>query len=140
MSNDSLISYDGAIMRYSDIPADNYNRPWTARFGAMTNLPSHQLTINNMLRVRGSYEQIAANGNVVYEGASIPRYSRTPLPHSVALDTVIHWSPRIYRRQELDVKLTVENITNHKNKMAVSEAYVTYERGRTIALEVGYDF
>jgi len=52
----------------------------------------------------------------------------------------VHWSPRIYKRQELDVKLTIENLTNRKNTMTISEAYVSYERGRTIALEIGYDF
>lgn len=140
MVDNGLISYDGNIIRFSDIPASNYNRPWTLRLGAMTTVPSQHLTINNMLRVRASYDQILRSGSVVYEGMSIPNYARTVLPRSLALDTVVHWSPRIYNRQELDVKLTVENITNHRNKISVSDAYATYERGRTIGLEIGYDF
>jgi hypothetical protein len=140
MLNNNLISYDGKVIRYSDIPAANYNRPWTARFGAMTTLPSQHLTINNMLRVRGSSDQILQRGNVVIDGQTMQNWVPTALPRALALDTVIHWSPRVYRRQELDVKLTIENLTNRKNMIAVSDAYATYERGRTIALEIGYDF
>jgi len=140
MQADSLVRYDGTVMRYSEIPAANYNRPWTARFGAMTTLPSQHLTINNMLRVRGNFEQVLQRGTVVVDGTSMANFEPTAMPRSVALDTVIHWSPRIYKRQELDVKLTIENITNHKNMIAVNDSYATYERGRTIALEIGYDF
>jgi hypothetical protein len=140
MLTDELISYNGTVLRYSQIPANNYNRPWTLRIGAMTTLPARHLTVNNMLRVRGSYDTSARNGTVNYEGSDIMNFERTTLPTSLAIDTVVHWSPRIYKRQELDVKLTIENLTNRKNKMTVSEAYVSYERGRTIALEIGYDF
>ena len=137
---DELINYGGTVMRYSQMPADNYNRPWTVRVGAMTTLPARHLTVNNMLRVRGSYDSYTRRGTAQYEGAAIPNFELTRLPTSLAIDTVVHWSPRIGKRQELDVKLTIENLTNRKNKMTVSEAYVTYERGRTIALEIGYDF
>lgn len=137
---DELVRYAGTIMRYSQIPPDNYNRPWTMRVGAMTTLPAQRLTLNNMLRVRGSYEQIASRGTVVHEGVTINNFENTPMPASVAIDTVVHWTPRIHNRQELDVKLTIENLTNRKNKTTVGENYVTYERGRTIALEIGYDF
>ncbi|MET0265630.1 MAG: TonB-dependent receptor [Duganella sp.] len=140
MLNDNFIYYDGKVIRYSEIPAANYNRPWTARFGAMTTLPAQRLTVNNMLRVRGSMEQILQRGNVVINGQTMQNWVRTPLPRALALDTVINWTPRVYQRQELDVKLTIENITNRKNMIAVSDAYATYERGRTIALEIGYDF
>jgi hypothetical protein len=140
MLTDELINYNGRVIRYSQMPADNYNRPWTLRVGAMTTLPSQHLTVNNMLRVRGSYMTSARKGTVMFEGTAIPNFEPTNLPTSLAIDTVVHWSPRIYKRQELDVKLTIENLTNRKNKMTVSEAYVSYERGRTIALEIGYDF
>lgn len=140
MLNDALVMYDGTVMRYSDIPAANYNRPWTARLGAMTTLPAQHLTINNMLRVRGGFEQILQRGSAVVDGVSLVNFERTNMPRSVALDTVIRWTPRIYKRQELEVKLTIENITNHKNMIAVNDTYASYERGRTIALEIGYDF
>lgn len=138
--DDTLINYNGKVIRYSEKPADNYNRPWTLRVGAMSTIASQQLTISNILRVRGGYQQIVENGTVMYQGASIDNYEKTSLPRSTAIDTVVHWTPRVYRDQRLDVKLTIENLTNKKNQMTVSDSYVAYERGRTFALEIGYAF
>lgn len=140
VTDDTLINYDGKVIRYSEKPADNYNRPWTLRIGAMSTIASQQLTISNILRVRGGYQQIVENGTVIHEGASIDNYEKTNLPRSTAIDTVVHWTPRVYRDQRLDVKLTIENLTNKKNQMTVSDSYVAYERGRTFALEIGYAF
>lgn len=140
MLRDDLIRYDGKVIRYGDRPADNYNRPWTLRVGAMTTWPAHSLTVSNILRLRGGYQQILRNGTFVYEGATLENYEKTRLPQANAIDTVVNWNPRVVRNQRLDVKLTIENITNEKNKMTVSDTYATYERGRTFALEIGYGF
>lgn len=138
--DDNLIRYDGKIIAYSERPADNYNRPWTMRLGAISTLASYDLTISNMLRVRGGYQQILRNGSVDYEGVTIDNYERTPMPRSTALDTVVHWNPRLHGSGRLDVKLTIENLTNQKNRIAVNDRYATYERGRSFALEIGYAF
>ncbi|KAB8042116.1 TonB-dependent receptor [Janthinobacterium aquaticum] len=140
MLRDDLIRYDGRIIRNSERPAENYNRPWTLRIGAMSTWPAQSLTVSNILRIRGGYEKILRNGSYVYEGASLENYEKTRLPQSNAIDTVVNWNPRVYRSQRLDVKLTIENITNQKNKMTVNDTYASYERGRTFALEIGYGF
>lgn len=138
--NDVMVQYNGQFMRYSELPADNYNRPWTLRVGAISSLPAYSLTISNILRVRDRYQQVLSNGTTDYQGTTVDVYTRTPLPRSLAVDTVIHWEPRIHRDQRLDIKLTLENLTNRKNKTAVNNTYASYERGRSVALEVGYDF
>jgi len=71
---------------------------------------------------------------------TLENYEKTRLPQANAIDTVVNWTPRVYRNQRLDVKLTIENITNEKNKMTVNDTYATYERGRSFALEIGYGF
>lgn len=138
--NDVVVQYNGRFMRYSELPADNYNRPWTLRVGAMSSLPAYSLTVTNILRIRDRYEQVLSNGTTEYEGTTVDVYERTPLPRSLALDTVIQWEPRLPRDQRLSVKLTLENITNRKNKIAVNDTYATYERGRAVALDLSYDF
>jgi hypothetical protein len=138
--NDVMIQYDGRFIRYADIPADNYNRPWTLRIGLMSTAPARSLTVSHVLRLRGSYQQVLNTGTTEYQGTTVDVYERTALPRSFAVDTVIHWEPRVYRDQRLSLKLTVENLTNRKNKTSVNDTYASYERGRAIALEVGYDF
>lgn len=139
-ADDAIIQYDGQFMRYSERPADNYNRPWTLRVGAMSTWPSRQLTVTNILRVRDGSRQILRNGTTLYNGTTVDVWEKTSLPRALALDTVLMWSPRLDSGQQLDVKLTIENLTNRKNKISVSDTYATYERGRTIALEIGCSF
>lgn len=139
-ADDAIIQYDGQFMRYSERPADNYNRPWTLRVGAMSTWPSRQLTVTNILRVRDGSRQILRNGTTLYNGTTVDVWEKTSLPRALALDTVLMWSPRVDSGQQLDVKLTIENLTNRKNKISVSDTYATYERGRTIALEIGCSF
>lgn len=137
---DEIIQYDGQFIRYSDIPADNYNRPWTLRLGAITKLPAWQLTFTNVLRIRDGYQQILQDGTTDYEGTTVDVYKRTSLPRAITLDTVMLWTPKISGSQALKFKLTVENVTNRKNMTSTSTSYATYERGRTFALEGGYSF
>ena len=139
-ADDEIIQYDGRFMRYSERPADNYNRPWTLRIGAMSHMPGWHLTLTNLLRIRDGYRQILRNGSTDYNGSSVAVWEKTALPRSIALDTVLLWSPPVYDGQNLDVKLTIENLTNRKNKISQNDTYATYERGRSFALEVGYRF
>lgn len=140
IANDEIIQYDGKFIRYSEMPADNYNRPWTLRIGAMSSLPAYHLNISNILRIRDGYQQRLQTGETTYEGATVDVWEKTSLPRAIALDTVISWAPRVYRDQSLEVKLTIENITDQKNKTSASSTYATYERGRTFALELAYSF
>lgn len=140
LANDEIIQYDGKFIRYSEMPADNYNRPWTLRIGAMSSLPSRHLTFTNILRIRDGYRQMLQDGETDYQGTTVDVWQKTTLPRSIALDSVISWTPRIYGDQSLEVKLTVENITDQKNKTSASSTYATYERGRSFSLELGYAF
>lgn len=139
-ADDAIIQYDGQYIRYSDRPADNYNRPWTLRIGAMTTWPAQRVTLTNILRVRDGFQQILRNGSTTYNGATVEVWEKTSLPRALALDAVLLWSPRLGEGQQIDVKLTVENLTNRKNKIAVGSTYATYERGRSFALELSYPF
>lgn len=139
-ADDAIIQYDGRFIRYADRPADNYNRPWTLRVGAMTTFPAQHVTMTNILRVRDGFGQILRNGNTTYNGGTVEVWEKTQLPRALAWDSVIMWSPRLGNGQSVDVKLTIENLTNRKNKIAVSNTYATYERGRSVALELAYAF
>ena len=67
-------------------------------------------------------------------------WSSTKLPEAVTLDTVFQWTPYVHKKQQLDIKLTVENILDRANMTTTTSTYATYERGRTFLLEVGYQF
>lgn len=139
-TDDEIIQYDGQFIRYADMPADNYNRPWTLRLAAMTKLPQRRLTVSNVLRIRAGYEQMTQSGTTDYNGTTVDVWKPTKLAEAVTLDTVFQWTPYVNQKQQLDVKLTVENILDRANMTTTSTSYATYERGRTFLLEVGYQF
>jgi len=139
-ADDEIIQYDGQFIKYADMPADNYNRPWTLRLAAITKLPKQHLTLSNVVRIRSGYEQMTQTGTTDYNGTTVDVWSRTKLPTAITLDTVFQWTPYIHKQQQLDIKLTVENILDRANMTTASSSYATYERGRTFLLEVGYQF
>ncbi len=138
--NDVPVLFEGRLVRYSELPANNFNRPWTLRVGALSAVPSQQLKLSSILRVRDGYQAISNVGSADVDGTTVDVYERRPLSRSVALDGVLQWTPRIGHGQHLDIKLTVENITNRRNQTSVGTTTTTYERGRTFALELGYSF
>jgi hypothetical protein len=139
-TDDEIIQYDGRFIRYADMPADNFNRPWTLRLAATTKVPQHQLSVSNVVRIRAGYEQMTQTGTTNYNGTTVDVWSRTKLPEAVTLDTVFQWTPYVHKKRQLDIKLTVENILDRANMTTASTTYATYERGRTFLLEVGYQF
>lgn len=139
-AEDVTIQYDGRFIKYSEMPADNYNRPWTLRLAAITQFPKQQLTVSNVLRIRAGYEQMLQTGTTDYNGSTVDVWTRTKLPESVTLDAVFQWTPYIRPREQLEVKLTVENLLDRANMTTTSASFATYERGRTFLLEVGYRF
>ncbi|MBT0571330.1 TonB-dependent receptor [Curvibacter sp. CHRR-16] len=139
-TDDEIVQYNGQFMRYADMPADNYNRPWTLRLAAMTKVPRHDLTITNVLRIRAGYEQMTQTGTTTYNDTTVDVWSSTKLAEAVTLDTVLQWTPYVRKKQQLDVKLTIENILDRANMTTTTSSYATYERGRTFMLEVGYVF
>jgi len=140
--DDEIIQYDGKFINYSDMPADNYNRPWTLRLAAITKVPAHKLTVSNVLRIRDGYQQILKQTGVtaMYNGTEVDVWKRTKLPLAMTLDTVFQWTPFTYKQQQLDIKLSIENILDRPNMTTTNSTYATYERGRTFLLEVAYQF
>jgi hypothetical protein len=137
--NDEPVLFEGRLVRYSELPANDFNRPWTMRIGALSAVPSQQLKLSGILRVRDGYQAISNVGSTDVDGTTVDTWERTALPKAVTLDSVLQWSPRLGQGQHLDIKLTVENLTNRRNKSSVG-VYTAYERGRTFALELGYSF
>lgn len=69
--NDDVL-YDGSLIKYSDLPAGNFNRPWTARMTTITEIPQLHLTWSNFFRYRGPYDQIVnTNDDVIIDGRSV---------------------------------------------------------------------
>ena len=139
---DPMVQYDGKFMKYSDMPATNYNRPWTARLTTITEIEPLHVTWSNFLRYRDGYRRIAAtNKKVEHEGKQVYVWEETPFSGALTWDTRVAWEMPTAKEQAVFVNLDVTNLLDKKIVGATETSGLpTYEVGRQFMLEVGYKF
>lgn len=139
---DPTIQYDGKFMKYSDMPATNYNRPWTARLTTITEIEPLHLTWSNFLRYRDGYRRIAATSKKVeHEGQQAYVWEETPFSGALTWDTRVAWEMPTANEQSVFVNLDVTNLLDKQIVGATETSGLpTYEVGRQFMLEVGYKF
>lgn len=140
--DDPMIQYNGSFIRYSDRPADNYNRPWTARLTTVTEISALNLTWTNFLRYRDGYRRMAGTGALVdYNGEVARVWEETQYAGALNWDTRLAWELPTAKEQAVFVNLDISNLLD---KAIVSNTdnddYVNYEVGRQFMVEVGYRF
>lgn len=141
--NDEDVYFDGSLMPYSELPASNFNRPWTIRLNAVTSIPRLNLTWTNFLRYRGPYDQIfrANPENIVIDGATYENYEVREVPAAPTWDTRLKWTLPLGASQSTYVAVDITNVTDKVNTIASDTAgTISYETGRQYWLEVGYQF
>lgn len=141
---DPIIRYQGDFMRYRDRPADNFNRPWTARLTTMTRIPAAHLTVSNFLRYRAAFSAVAdTNLNTVYEGQSVDIWEERSFSPALTWDLRLAWELPVGTRGTVFSNVDVFNLLDASNVNGVSNGPVSvpyYEMGRSFWVEVGYRF
>ncbi|MEE1921800.1 TonB-dependent receptor [Pseudomonas sp. 148P] len=141
--NDSDVIYDGERMSFTELPPNDYNRPWTARLSTITEIPAWNLTISNFVRYRGAYDQIIDTGRTEdVDGEALAIYDAASVKAAPTWDMRVKWEIPTARDQALFVAVDVTNVTDEVNEIVYSgsTAKTTYEIGRQYWLEVGYRF
>ncbi|MCY1276099.1 TonB-dependent Receptor Plug Domain protein [compost metagenome] len=139
------IQYEGKFIRYADRPADNYNRPWTARLTTITDIPRWNLSWSNFLRYRAGYRKVGDTGrDVEYQGNLINVWEEREYGAALTWDTRLGWELPTFEEQALFVNVDVFNVLDKKSvnfsNSVNSTGIPTYEVGRQFWLEVGYRF
>ncbi|MGP1580479.1 MAG: TonB-dependent receptor plug domain-containing protein [Wolinella sp.] len=148
--NDPIIKYNGKYIRYSERPAQDFNRPWTAQLSVISQLPSlWHLVWANSLRVGAGYEAVAKKGTELYQGEQIDVYGSRRMDTTFTWDTKISLAWDMPLRSQIFVNVDILNILDRKNITGVASKIVTarprtyadvmtYETGRQFWLETGY--
>lgn len=140
---DDDVLYDGSLMKYSELPASNFNRPWTARMTTITEIPQWHLTWSNFFRYRGAYDQIIDTGDEVQiDGQDVAVYETARVDAAPTWDMRLDWELPTGRDEAVFVAVDVTNVADRVNPIVSSRANAgtTYEVGRQYWLEVGYRF
>lgn len=139
---DSDVYYDNKRIAYSELPAKDFNRPWTARLSAITEIPQWNLTVSNFLRYRSAYKQLIDTGEVAtVDGEDLAVYGTAKVKAAPTWDMRVSWDLPTGKEQALFVAVDITNVTDKVNEIVSSStASTTYEVGRQYWLEVGYRF
>ncbi|MCO8161289.1 TonB-dependent receptor [Pseudomonas sp. 21LCFQ010] len=142
LDNDKVM-YEGRVIDYIDLPANNFNRPWSARLTAITEIPQLNLTWSNFLRYRGAYDQLIATGDdVTVDGQAYQLFETARVKAAPTWDMRVDWELPTGKDQALFMAVDITNVTDKVNPIVSSgaTAKTTYEVGRQYWLEVGYRF
>ncbi len=146
---DPIIKYNGKYIRYSERPAQDFNRPWTAQLSVISQAPSlWHLVWANSLRVGAGYEVVTKKGKELYQGEQIDVYGSRRMGTTFTWDTKFSLAWDMPLHSQIFVNIDILNILDRKNITGVASKYVmalggftdvmTYETGRQFWLETGY--
>lgn len=131
-----LVRYEGSVMRWYELPADSYNRPWSARLATQTRMTEWGLMWSNFLRYRAAYQRPTKVGEGVYGDGSIDIYEDVRYSKSFIWDTTLEYSFAKSSGHDAYARLEVHNVFNRENRIMDE----SYDPGRTFWLELGYRF
>ncbi|WP_024889358.1 TonB-dependent receptor [Luteimonas huabeiensis] len=96
------VRYKGDLLWLYDLPAADFNRPWTARLSTQTRiaLGAGELLWSNFLRYRAGYRDIGLIGEERYEGGVIDVYDDVDYPNSFTWDATLEYAHALARGQE----------------------------------------
>ncbi|WP_243042293.1 TonB-dependent receptor plug domain-containing protein [Dyella sedimenti] len=131
------VRYEGKLMRYYELPAGNFNRPWTARLSTQTHIDSLGLLWSNFLRYRAGYRGRAVTGGEMLGDELIDVVSNVHWPRSWTLDSALEYTLPLTSTQQAYIRVEAMNLTNRANLINGTNVY---EPGRSYWLEAGYRF
>ncbi|MGE7990064.1 secretin and TonB N-terminal domain-containing protein [Pseudomonas sp. NPDC089554] len=142
MDNEPVV-YDGKLVAYDELPAADFNRPWTARLVTITDIPQWNLEVSNFFRYRGPYDQVLkVSPDAEIDGKTYSRYETVTTPGAPTWDMRLAWDIPTGKDQAFFVNLDITNVTDKVNQLAARStvSVISYEVGRQYWLEVGYRF
>ena len=136
------VQYLGQLLHRSQLPANNYTRPWTARLTTTTTIERWDLAITNFLRYRAGYRDIGKTGeSVEVNGLIADVYDRRDFSASLNWDVRISWEKALAGQQAAFVNLDIFNLLNRQNVTSLGAQDIPqYETGRSFWVELGYRF
>ena len=138
-----LIYYDGELVTLDELPAWDYNVPFTLNFFAVTEIPVWGISITNYLNHR-SGGTIARDSREDYTdpdtGLDHDIYADFDFDDLVTVDTKIDWRGRISDRLQLFAKFEIHNLFDQIVDQSQFDTRKRYTQGRRFWIEVGISF
>lgn len=136
---DKKVIYNGAEIRYCDLPVVDYYTPNAMRLSHIMQLPSLGVTLSNFINYESSNEALVRNGYDSVKKMSI--YTKLKLPSRTTLDSRVSYERNLHKDVAFFANLDINNLLNQKQKIDASstdnQIYYIYGTGRNFYLELG---
>jgi hypothetical protein len=157
---DTDVFLDGKRIKLSDLPKDNFNKPYVINAAYYGRFFEH-LTVSAALKYTTAHTMLSSEDDVfvgygeidpdtgVREELTLASYSTAKIKDSYTLDCTFAWEQKTFDNQTLTVTLEVQNILDLKNKIGegsrttATQGYYTYDiyqMGRQFWLGLSYTF
>ena len=145
-AEDRDIIFNGSLIQFNERPVENFNQPWTARFGwdiEFSNLP---LKINNFLSYKSEYKDTYKLKNKVeHDGVLLEAYATDTIRPRFSWDMRTTYDFNFAKDYKAIFGLTINNITNRHNiytTPGISESTnrLRSEIGRQFIADVTFKF
>ncbi|PAF49410.1 hypothetical protein BKH41_01715 [Helicobacter sp. 12S02232-10] len=150
LKNDRIF-FEGKTILLSQLPPDNFAKPWNARFTSITNIKFSRLllTWSNFFSFRSGYIGITNIGKkIMNDGTTLTEYKRFNFPNAFNWDTRIGLNFNFWGKNTLFMNLDIYNLLDNLNIATAkfktlkgdTTTTPTYEAGRSFWLQAGYEF
>ncbi|MYF52319.1 MAG: hypothetical protein F4166_00580 [Gammaproteobacteria bacterium] len=131
------------MITYDELPAWDYNVPFTLNFFTVTEIPVWGLSITNFLNHR-SGGTIARDSREDYTdpntGVDHDIYEDFDFDDLVTIDSKINWTGRINDRFQLFAKFEIHNLFDQIVDQSRFDSRKRYTQGRRFWIEVGINY
>lgn len=140
---DKKVIYNGAEIRYCDLPVVDYYTPNAMRLSHIMHLPNLGVTLSNFINYESSNEALVRNG---YDSVKkMSTYTKLKLPSRTTLDSRVSYERNLHKDVAFFANLDINNLLNQKQKINFNSDivnkktynYYTYTTGRNFYLELG---
>lgn len=149
---DAPVVYDGKVINASEIPADNFVRPYSIKLSTNHEwgMLGGKWHLDNLFSFRQGHKarytstEDASDYGVLTESGNITVYNTMKIKNSYNWDMDFGAEYKVYGKNTLFFNVEVFNVTNEKNiailNYSKTKQIPTYEIGRQFWLEIGYKF
>lgn len=139
---DEQIYYHGNLIYSDQLPAWDYNIPFTVKFSTVTEIPGWHLTWSNFVNLRSGGTTAVDSGEdyTGSDGGSYDIYEDRNFDDLITLDTRFQWRPPLFSKYQGYVQLEVNNLLDDVVDTSTSSSSTSYTAGRRASVEVGLRF
>lgn len=141
---------NGKLVDISQLPATDYNTPWSAFLEINTKFPDIRLSWNQRLSYSAGYKGYttdsamcpgnAACGDYDSKGINVLTYDEYEQGSYFMLDWNFVYKQPTFRNQYIEITLDINNVLNRKILTSSSGSRSTYKMGRNFWLGVSYNW